>query len=137
MSDKVDPLTTESSAELHLSHRRILVIMASVAVAGFVIAAVFFDIRAGLGVVVGAGMAFANYFWQRRSMRRMFEKALAGEKVFLPAFAYILRYVALGLIVWFFYATGALPVAAVVAGFGSFSLAIVIEGLIGIFNGPK
>lgn len=137
MDEEIDPLTTESHDGLRLSHRRILAIMAIVAAVGFAIGAAFYDLRSGVGVLVGAAVAFANYFWQRRSMRRIFEKAAHGEKPFLPAFAYILRYVALGLLVWLFYVTGALPVVAVIAGFGIFAIAIVIEGLIGIFSRSK
>jgi hypothetical protein len=137
MGDEVDPLITEAHAELRLSHRRILAIMAITSIFGVVIALAMFDVRTGLGVLVGVGLAYASYFWQRRSMRRMFEKAERGEKPFVPALAYIARYIILGAILWLLYATDVFPVIAVVAGFGAFALAVVVEGFIGIFNGPR
>jgi len=134
MDEEVDLLTDESCAELHLSHRRILVLMTIAGASGALAGAALVNPRFGLGVLTGSILALANYFWQRRSMRRIFEKAARGEKPFFPAFAYILRYVVLGVVVWFCYVTDALPVIAVVAGLATFAMAIVIEGLTGIFS---
>ncbi len=134
MDEEVDLLTDESYAELHLSHRRILVLITIAGALGALAGATLVNPRFGLGVLTGSILALANYFWQRRSMRRIFEKAARGEKPFFPAFAYILRYVVLGAVVWSCYVTDALPVIAVVAGLATFAMAIVIEGLIGIFS---
>lgn len=81
-------------------------------------------------------MSFANYFWQRNSTRAIFAQAVNGETPMLLGVRYILRYVAIGLVVWAIYATEALPIVAVVLGLAAFSFAVVIEGegLIGIFS---
>ncbi len=134
MDEEVDLLPDESYAELRLSHRRILALVAIAGALGALAGAALVNPRFGLGVLTGSILALANYFWQRRSMRRIFEKAARGDKPFFPAFAYILRYVVLGVVVWFCYVTDALPVIAVVAGLATFAMAIVIEGLIGIFS---
>jgi len=134
MSDDLVPLTSEDRLPPELSHRRILVLMAAIIVAGALAGFVFASARFGIGVLVGGAMAFANYFWQRNSTRAIFAKAANGEKPFLPAIRYILRYVAVGMVIWAFHATGALPIVAVILGLAAFAFAVVIEGMIGIFS---
>lgn len=130
----LEPLTTEEQSPPQVSLKRVLVIMAVlisiVAIVGFV----FGPARFGAGVLVGGVMAFANYFWQRNSTRAIFAQAANGEKPLLLGVRYILRYVAIGLVVWGIYATGIMPIVAVVLGLAAFTFAVVIEGLIGIFT---
>jgi hypothetical protein len=106
------------------------VIIAAGAIAGFVFGSAGF----GMGVLAGGLMSFANYFWQRGSMRAIFDQAANGEMPVFLALRYILRYAIIGGILWFFYVTGAFPVAAVVLGLAAFVFAVIVEGLIGIFN---
>ena len=134
MSEPNEPLTTDDPQIAALSHRRILLLMAGVVLVGSVLASVFGGSKFGVGVLVGGIMAFGNYLWQWRSTNAIFARAVEGEMPFLPALRYVLRYIAIGLVIWFFHATGLLPVIAVIAGLGAFAMAIVFEGLIGIFS---
>lgn len=134
MSDEIVPLTSEDRLPPELSHRRILILMAAIIVAGAICGIAFASARFGLGVLVGGVMSFTNYFWQRNSTRAIFAQAVNGERPMLLAVRYILRYVIFGLVLWFFQATGAFPIVAVVLGLAAFAFAIVIEGMIGIFS---
>ena len=129
-----EPLTTEDQLPPQVSLNRVLVIMTVIVAVGTIAGFVFGPARFGAGVIVGGVMSFANYFWQRSSTRAIFEQAANGEKPMLLGVRYILRYVAIGLVVWAIYATGALPIVAVVLGLAAFAFAVVIEGLIGIFS---
>ena len=108
--------------------------MVGVIAAGSLVGTIFGSGRFGWGVLVGGVMSFANYFWQRNSTKAIFEGAVRGEVPALLAVRYILRYVAIGLVVWGIYATEAFPIVAVVLGLAAFAFAVVIEGLIGIFT---
>ena len=130
----LEPLTTEDQLPPQVSLNRVLVIMALLIVVSAAAGFVFGPSRFGAGVIVGGIMSFANYFWQRNSTRAIFAQAANGERPMLLGARYILRYVAIGLVVWAIYATGALPVVAVVLGLAAFAFAVVIEGLIGIFS---
>ena len=130
----LEPLTNEDQLPPQVSLSRVLVIMAVIIAVGAIAGYIFGPARFGAGVMVGGAMSFANYFWQRNSTRAIFAQAANGEKPMLLSVRYILRYVFLGLVVWAIYATGVLPIAAVVLGLAAFALAVLIEGLIGIFS---
>lgn len=134
MSDDFQPLTTEQPLPPELSHRRILILMAVLIVLGSIFGAIFGSAGFGLGVAIGGLMSFANYFWQKRSTRAIFEQAANGDKPVMLSLRYVLRYLIVGLVVWFIYFTGALPIVAVVLGLAAFAFAVVVEGLIGIFT---
>lgn len=132
MADDLDPLTVERHPTL--SHRRLLIKMAAVIAIGALIGTFFGDLRFGIGVFLGGCASFANYYWQKNSTRGIFENALSGEKSGFLAVRYLLRYVAIGLFVSFFYFTSLLPVAAIILGLAAFAMAVVIEGISGIFT---
>ena len=130
MGEDIDPLTTESNA---MSHRGILIIMAVLVIAG---SAAGFAARGtlfGVGVLFGGVLAFANYFWLDRVTKAMF----SGDAIYstgILAAKYIMRYAALGLVLLAVHLTGALPLAAVIAGLAAFAIAVVIQGLRSIFT---
>ena len=134
MSEVRKPLTTEEQLPPPITHRRILILMALLIAAGTFAGTIFSANRFGLGIFVGGILAFANYFWQKNSLKGLFDRATAGEKSGFPAIKFLLRYVALGLVVAFFYITDSLPIIAVVLGLAAFTFAVVIEGMIGIFT---
>src|SRR5437870_5821850 len=93
MAAKSEPLTPEERMPPEISHRRILFEMCGVIATGSIVGFVFFSGRAGFGVLIGGILAFANYFWQKRSLKAIFDRAIDGKKSrFLPL-RYILRYV--------------------------------------------
>ena len=130
MGEDIDPLTTDNGA---MSHRGILIIMAVLVIVG---SAAGFAARGklfGVGVLFGGVLAFANYFWLDRVTKAMF----SGDAIYstgILAAKYILRYAAIGLVLLAVHMTGALPIAAVIAGLAAFAFAVVIQGLRSIFT---
>lgn len=137
MSVDQQPLTTEEALPPQISHRRILIVMTILILVGTIAGTIFSADRFGLGILVGGVLAFANYFWQKNSLEASFSRTAAGGKSEFPAFKFLLRYIALGLVVAFFYVTGALPIVAVVLGLAAFTFSVVIEGILGIFSGTS
>ncbi len=132
MGDEFE-LTRADRLPPRLSHRRILLLMAGIIAVGSLIGAAFVSGGFGGGVLTGGIVAFLNYFWQRSSTRIIFEKAATGEPPTLLSIRYFFRYLMIGAVVAFFYATGALPITAVILGLGAFTFAVVAEGILSIF----
>ena len=117
-----------------ISHRRILIEMAVFAAVGSVLTAIFVSVAFGFGLLLGAIMAFINYWWMKVSLKRIFERAVNfGEKPKFLASRYILRYVAVGIVLAVIFLTKIVPVTAVILGLASFAFAVIIEGIIKIF----
>lgn len=134
MGGEFDPLTDGGSPPHEITKSRLLGWMVAfvmiAAVAGFT----FGSPRFGWGILVGGILAFANYFWLDRSTRAIFDNAIAGIMPSLLAAKYILRYVALGLILWLIYMSDVVPVVAVIVGLSAFAIAVVVDGFYGIFR---
>ena len=130
MGEDIGPLTTKSNA---MSHRGILIIMAVLVIvgsaAGFAARGTLF----GVGVLFGGVLAFVNYFWLDRVTKAMFSGEAISSTGILAA-KYIMRYAALGLVLLAVHLSGALPIAAVIAGLAAFAFAVVIQGLRSIFT---
>lgn len=135
MGENIDPLTTDSSVKplSSISHRGILGIMAVAVIAGAAGGFALKGTRFGIGILFGGLLAFVNYLWLDRSTRAIFDNAAISSTGWLAA-KYILRYVAIGAVLLAVYLTHALPVTAVIAGLGAFAVAVVIQGLKGIFK---
>ena len=116
------------------SHNRILVIMAILGVLGAVAGAIFHSIVFGIGIIVGIAMAFANYYWLRYSLRKVFGEAAEGERPKISAIRYILRYVTLAVVIAIIFALGILPIVPVILGMAGFGFAVVVDGIIRIFQ---
>ena len=137
MSDEIEPVVPVEQAIVPLSHRRILVIMAVIGLAGSVLGSALASVRFGAGVFIGSVLAFVNYYWLKVSLKKIFERAAeTGEKPRLLALKYFARYLVLGAIVAILYATGAVSIVGVILGMGSFGFAVVIEGILRIFSNP-
>lgn len=132
MGEDLDPLTTESSVR-PISHRGILIVMAVLVVVGSIAGFVFGGTAFGSGVIFGGILSFANYFWLERSTRTIFAETAVATTGIL-AMKYILRYVAIGLVLLLVYMTGIFPVAAVILGLASFAFAVVVQGLKNIIS---
>jgi hypothetical protein len=117
------------------THNRILVIMAVLGVLGAVAGAIFHSVSFGIGILVGIVLAFANYYWLRYSLRKVFADAATGEKPKISAIRYILRYLTLAVVVAMIFALGILPIVAVILGMAGFGFAVVVDGIIRIFQG--
>ena len=138
MGEELEPLTTEAASEVAIiSHRGILTKMAAVIAVGSVVGFVFFSAKAGIGVLVGGVLGFANYFWQKHSLKAIFDRAIDGTPTRFLAARYILRYVAIGAALTVIYFTETVSIYAVIFGLASFALAVMIEGITSIFSSSK
>ena len=133
MSDNFDPLPTEKLPP-EISHRRILLEMASVIVVGALAGFALFSAQAGFGVLIGGVLSFANYFWQKYSLKAIFARAVEGKKSRLLAARFILRYVVIGAALAIVYFSQRVSIFAVIFGLASFAIAVMIEGFISIFS---
>ena len=119
------------------SHDRILVIMAVLGVLGTIAGIVFHSIGFGIGILLGVALAFGNYYWLRYSLKKVFAEAAEGEKPRISAIRYILRYFTLAAVIAIVFAVGVLPVVPVILGMGGFGFAVVIDGIIRIFQSAE
>ena len=134
MGDDSEPLTSIESPVSAISHRRILFEMAGVIAVGAIAGFAFISLKTGSGVIIGGILAYANYFWQKHSLKAIFDRAIDGKKTPFLALRYILRYVVLGGILLLIYLTQTVSIFAVIFGLSSFAIAVVIEGMISIFS---
>lgn len=132
MGEQGEP--AELGAAGQISNKRLLWILAALGVAGALAGALWISAKFGLGVLAGSGLAFANYFWLRHTLRRVFDRAETGDRPRFLGSGYFLRYFALAAILLVIFATDVLPMAAVILGLAGFGFAIVIEGSIRIFG---
>ena len=132
--DDSEPLTTGGQMPPEISHRRLLFEMVIVVIAGATVEFAVFSARAGFGVLIGGILAFANYFWQKHSLKAIFDRAVHGKKSPFLAARYILRYVVIGAVVAWIYWSDAASIFGVIFGLASFSIAVVIEGFTNIFS---
>ncbi|MFL6467446.1 MAG: ATP synthase subunit I [Pyrinomonadaceae bacterium] len=119
------------------THRRILVIMAVLGILGAIAGIVFHSTSFGIGILVGTILAFANYYWLRYSLRKVFDEAAEGQKPKISAIRYILRYVTLAAVIAIIFAVGILPVVPVILGMAGFGFAVVVDGIIRIFQSAE
>ncbi len=136
MVENSEPVAAEQPAVATLSHRRILITMAVIAVLGSIAGLIFVSGGFAAGVLIGGLLSFVNYFWLKRSLKIIFDRAIAGDKPRFLGAKYFLRYVAFGVILTIVYLTGIVPVVAIILGIASFALAVVAEGIIRIFSSP-
>ncbi len=134
MGDDSEPLTNDGRPMAAISHRRILFEMAGVIAVGTIAGFAFISAKVGLGVFVGGLLAYANYFWQKRSLKAIFDRAVDGKKTPFLALRYILRYVVLGAALMIIYLSQTVSIFAVIFGLSSFAIAVVIEGFTSIFS---
>jgi hypothetical protein len=135
MSEDSEQVTAEQAQTVQtLSHGRILTLMACAALITSVAGFIFGGRAFGIGVLIGGALSLVNYYWLKRSLKTVFDSAIAGEKTHFLAGRYILRYAAFGAILTVVYLTKAVPVAAVLLGLASFALAIIFEAFIRLFK---
>ena len=135
MSEDSEQIAEEQQSTVQtLSHRRILILMAFAAGLGSIAGFIFGGTSFGIGVLIGGALSLVNYYWLKRSLKTVFDAAVAGEKSQFLAGRYFLRYVTFAAILTVIYLTKAVPVAAVLLGLASFALAIIFEAFIRLFK---
>lgn len=134
MSGNSKPAAIEQETLRPLSHRRILWTMGAVVFIAAILTSVFVSWQFGLGFAIGGILAFLNYYWLKISLKRIFDKAVGGEKPSFLGAGYFLRYLAFAAIIGVIYLTRVVPVVAVLLGLCVFAVAIVFEGLLRILS---
>jgi hypothetical protein len=134
MSGNSEPSIAEQETIAQLSHKRILFIMGIVAVLGGFAGFIFVSHDFGLGFLLGGILSLINYYWLKKSLKGIFDKAITGDKPRFLATRYFLRYVSFGAVLTIVYLTEIVPVVAVLLGLASFALAIIIEAVIRLFS---
>lgn len=132
MGENSEPSVLEAENARPPSNERILWIMAAIGAGGAIAGAAFGSLRFGLGILVGTALAFANYFWLKSSLGKIFAAAESGERPRMLAGKYFLRYVILAAVVAVIYAADLLPIVAVILGLAAFGFAVVVDGMIRI-----
>lgn len=135
MSEDSEQLTDEQPQAVQtLSHKRILTLMALAALLGAIAGFIFDGASFGIGVLIGGALSLVNYFWLKRSLKLVFDKAAEGEPPQFLAGKYFFRYLTFALVLAIVYLTKTVPIIAVLLGLASFALAIIFEAIIRIFN---
>lgn len=134
MSEDTDPVDDDQQLTTPPRNERILAILAVLSVGGSIAGAALVSARFGLSLLVGCVLAFVNYYWMQRSLKKIFSSATEGNKPSFLGAGYFIRYVALGSVVAFFYVTDLLPISGILVGMAGFGFAVLIEGFIRVFN---
>jgi hypothetical protein len=134
MGEDIEPTGESAENAPPPTHERILWIMAFLGIAGGIAGFAFESFAFGLGIVIGTALAFANYYWLKSSLRKIFDAAQSGERPRMLAGKYFLRYIVLGIVVAAIYITGLVPIVALVLGLAGFGFAVVIDGMIRILS---
>lgn len=135
MSEVSDNNNAVQETPTPISNQRILWLMAAVVISGSLACLIFISQLSGLGFFIGGILSFANYFWLKSSLKKMFVETSEGEhKPHYSAARYVLRYFTLAAVLAVIFLTHTVPIASVVFGLVSFAFAIIIEAFIRIFS---
>ena len=130
MAEDIEPTGELAETAPPPTHQRILWIMAFLGIAGGIVGFAVESFAFGLGVVIGTALAFANYYWLKSSLRKIFDAARSGERPRMLAGKYFLRYVVLAIIVAVIYIADIVPIVALILGLAGFGFAVIIDGII-------
>ncbi|MEO5858126.1 MAG: ATP synthase subunit I [Pyrinomonadaceae bacterium] len=134
MNEDLEPPGSDQQLTTPPRNERILVILAVLSVGGSIAGTAAVSARFGLAVVIGCVLAFVNYFWMQRSLKKIFSSAAEGEKPRFLGHGYFVRYVILACVVAFFYTLDLLPISGLLLGMAGFGFAILVEGFLRVFN---
>lgn len=133
MSEDLDPAGSDQHLTIEPRNNRILIILAVLGVIGTVFGIYAVSARFGIALFLGVALAFANYFWMRRSLKAIFATASEGVKPSFIGAGYFLRYLAFGSVIAIVYLTDIVPVIGLLFGMTGFGIAVMLEGFILIF----
>lgn len=134
MGETSEPFIKETRTAVPINNKRIVWLTVLVLVAGFIYCLVFEGRKEVLGILIGGGLFFINYFWLGRSLEAIFKSATSGEKPRFLAAKYFLRYLTVGSVIALVYYTEAASILTTILGFAAISVAVLIEGFIRIFS---
>ena len=130
MAEDIEPTGELAETAPPPTHQRILWIMAFLGIAGGIVGSAVESFAFGLGIVIGTALAFANYYWLKSSLRKIFDAARSGERPRMLAGKYFLRYIVLAIVVAVIYIADIVPIVALILGLAGFGFAVVIDGMI-------
>lgn len=119
------------------SRARIFALMAVAIAAAAVAGLIFGNVRFCVGIVVGGLLSVVNFVWLESSTKGLFAQQAEGRRSIFPAARFILRYLALGVVLWGIYKLDVLPIAAVLIGLSAFAVAVVLDGFNSIFKSRR
>ena len=134
MSDDLEPVDESQPLTTPPRNERILVILACLGIGGSIAGAALVSARFGVAVLIGSVLSFINYYWMRRSLKAIFDRAREGERPSFLGAGYFIRYIVLGGVVAFIYALDLLPISGILVGMAGFGLAVLVEGSIRAFS---
>ena len=133
MSEDLDPAGDDQQLTTPPRNERLLVILAVLSIGGSIAGAAAVSARFGLGVLIGCVLAFVNYYWMQRSLKKIFSEVREGEKPRFLGAGYFMRYLVLGCVVAFFYVSDLLPISGILIGMAGFGFAVLVEGILRVF----
>ena len=126
-----------------VAERRIEYVTLAIGAVAAVAAVVFWNVRAGAGLAVGAILGWLNYRWLKQGVGALagLAKAQQGaEKVRVPRSVYVKfigRYVLLILVAYVILTRLRVPVESLLAGFGALVIAVLGEIIWQLFGTNK
>ena len=133
MSEDLDPAGDDQQLTTPPRNERLLVILAVLSIGGSIAGAAAVSARFGLAVLIGCVLAFVNYYWMQRSLKKVFGEVREGEKPRFLGAGYFIRYLVLGCVVAFFYVSDLLPISGILIGMAGFGFAVLVEGILRVF----
>ena len=133
MGEELPALPTNEPANASISHNRLLIEMAILIALGAIVGFIFGGVWFGIGVLVGGGLSFANYFWLKLSTFAIFDRTREGERTSFLPLRFVSRYFMIAVVLSVIYFFDVLPIAAVILGLAAFAFAVVFDGLLSIF----
>jgi hypothetical protein len=134
VSEDLEPADNDQQLTTPPRNERILLILAVLSVGGSIAGAALVSARFGLAVLIGCVLAFVNYYWMQRSLKKIFSEAREGEKPRFLGAGYFVRYLVLGCVVAFFYTLDLLPISGLLVGMAGFGFAILVEGFLRVIS---
>ena len=133
MSEDPEPAGDDQQLTTPPRNERLLLILAVLSIGGSIAGAAAVSARFGLAVLIGCVLAFVNYYWMQRSLKKIFGEVREGEKPRFLGAGYFIRYLVLGCVVAFFYVSDLLPISGILIGMAGFGFAVLVEGILRVF----
>lgn len=119
-----EAITGEADSALE---RRIFRVMIATVLAAAIISAFAAPWPFTLGLMLGGGLSLLNYHWLRRSVSAIFNIDHDTERPQIRISGYLLRYAAVGIVVFVAYQFRLVSLAATITGLCSFVPALFVE----------
>jgi hypothetical protein len=126
-------MNEQANNDVMLSERRLLVAMTGILIL-LVAASLFlwnFDVT--IGLILGGALSYLNYFWLKKSLKSLLERAATGTGGKFSASFYIFRYAIIGVVIFVAAQLHLASVAAMLVGLLSFAFAILLEAIIQLY----